>query len=80
MLLRKAKKLRRKSSRMRGHKHSPVKCILGGMVMVVTTPLFATGALIEGTGVCLDASAMVLKGAGRGLKKCHTWTAEKMGF
>ncbi|KAH6903377.1 hypothetical protein BKA70DRAFT_1433426 [Coprinopsis sp. MPI-PUGE-AT-0042] len=81
MLLRKAKKLRRKSSRMRGtNKHSPAKCILGGMVMVVTAPFFATGALIEGTGICLDASAMVLKGTGRGLKKIHTWTAEKMGF
>jgi hypothetical protein len=81
MLLRKALKLRKKSSNMRGtNKPSPVRCILGGLVMCVTAPLYATGALIEGTGISLDASAMVLKGTGRGLKKCHTWTAEKMGF
>ena len=79
MLMRKAKKLRRKSLRMRGiQDRSAAKCVFGGLLMIATTPIYVTGAVICGTGAVLDAGSMFCKGIGRSFKKIHTWPAEKL--
>ncbi|KAH6897977.1 hypothetical protein BKA70DRAFT_1315263 [Coprinopsis sp. MPI-PUGE-AT-0042] len=78
MLLRKAKKMRRKAAKQRGeHKATVGKGIAGGLVMLVTTPLYIGGSIIEGTGTMLKATGMLLKGAGSGLKKPHTCLMDK---
>ena len=79
MLLRKAKKMRKKAAKRRGeHNIGVAKGVGGGLVMLVTTPLFVTGAVIEGTGTMLKATGMLLKGTGAGLKKAHTCAMDKL--
>ena len=54
------------------------KIVGGGLLLMCTTPVYLSGAIIEGTGLVLKASGMVLKGTGKGLKKLHTMTVEKL--
>jgi hypothetical protein len=54
------------------------KIVGGGLLLLCTTPVYLSGAIIEGTGLMLKASGMVLKGTGKGLKKLHTMTVEKL--
>ncbi|KAJ3542880.1 hypothetical protein NMY22_g3334 [Coprinellus aureogranulatus] len=54
------------------------KMVGGGFLLLFTTPVYLSGAVIEGTGLMLKASGMVLKGTGKGLKKLHTFTVDKL--
>ncbi|EAU91951.2 hypothetical protein CC1G_11137 [Coprinopsis cinerea okayama7 len=50
----------------------------GGVVLIVTIPIFLTGAVLEGTGAMLNASGVMVREIGVGLKTVHTWTVDKL--
>lgn len=56
------------------------KMVGGGFLLLITTPVYLSGAIIEGTGLMLKASGMVLKGTGKGLKRLHTITVDKLNL
>ena len=83
-LLRKAKKIRKNANAIvegRGKEKSGgmvAKNAAGGFLLLITVPIYLTGAMFEGTGWMLKATGMMFKGAGYGLKKVHSKTVEKM--
>lgn len=49
-----------------------------GMALLCTTPIYLTGAAVEGTGMALKMTGKAVKLAGEGLKKIHVKTVEKI--
>ena len=54
------------------------KGVGGGLLMLVTTPLYITGAAFEGAGTMFKATGMLFKGIGKGLKAPHTCAIDKL--
>lgn len=90
-LLRKARKVRRKhtaevvsdqssddgKAAFRGPAGA-VKAVGCGLVLLCTTPVYLAGTIVEGTGVMLKASGMIVRGIGMGMKKTHLVVVDKL--
>ncbi|RXW25699.1 hypothetical protein EST38_g129 [Candolleomyces aberdarensis] len=84
-LLRQAKKIRKKakgdllSDPAKEKKPLAVLKNVGcGFLLLLTTPVYLSGVVIEGTGTMLKATGMIVKGFGAGMKSLHTFTMDKL--
>ncbi|TFK25383.1 hypothetical protein FA15DRAFT_361604 [Coprinopsis marcescibilis] len=88
-LLRKAHKLRagyskdqarrsRRGCRGWNRDASPGKKIAAGFALMVTGPIYLSGAMVEVTGAALRVSGIVVEEIGAAMRKMHTVTMEKI--
>lgn len=84
-LLRQAKKIRKRakngvlSDALKEKKPLVVLKNIGcGFLLLLTTPVYLSGVVIEGTGTMLKATGMVVKGFGTGMKSLHTFAMDKL--
>ncbi|KAJ2917698.1 hypothetical protein MD484_g2742, partial [Candolleomyces efflorescens] len=86
-MLRQAKKIRKKAKdgvlNEASKEKKPLvvlKNIGCGFLLLLTTPVYLSGVVVEGTGTMLKATGMIVKGLGTGMKGLHTFAMDKLNI